>query len=190
MKTLIQSLLVAAVFFALTAFAYSSGPGSCSYPGGPMAGGTRSGTGGFTVTTSSPTYVPGQALSVTVANSNNLLFKGFLVQAVQGSPGITNTNQIGAFSGLGAGMLFANGCSGSNAAVGHSSPTGKQTVSLTWTPPLSATGPITFHLVAVVSIGEWYGQQTDQRDDCARGGGCGNGWWWRCGNGWWWRCGS
>ncbi|MDP3154005.1 MAG: Reeler domain-containing protein, partial [Archangium sp.] len=161
MKTLVRSLLAAAVFVAVPAFAFSDRPGSCAYPGGQMTGGGRTGTGAFTVTTSSPTYVPGQAMTVTVANTNNLLFKGFLLQAVRGNPGAADTNQIGTFSGLGAGMAFVGGCSGgANVAVGHNSPTGKQTASVTWTPPANATGPITFHLVAVVATQEWYGQTT------------------------------
>ncbi|MDP3503251.1 MAG: Reeler domain-containing protein, partial [Myxococcales bacterium] len=152
-------VLAAVMTLSTASFAFSSGAGDCAYPGGSMVGGTRLGTGGFVITSPSTTYSPGQPLQVTISHPQNLLFKGHLIQAVQGQPGTANTNVIGSFSALPAGSRVPS-CANGSTHVSQSNTVAKQTVTLTWTPPANATGPITFHAVVVVSFGEWYGQQT------------------------------
>ncbi|MFZ5443109.1 MAG: Reeler domain-containing protein, partial [Myxococcota bacterium] len=153
-----RSALCAALTFGGSALAYSSGSPVCDYPSESQMPGSRTGSGGFTLTPSTTNYVPGQAMTITVANSNSLMFKGLLLQAVQGSPGAPNTNVIGSFSALPASTQFVSSCNGTNGVITHSDATAKTSLAFTWTPPANATGPITFHLVAVVSRTEWYGK--------------------------------
>jgi hypothetical protein len=122
---------------------------------------SQEGTGGFLITTSAPTYVPGETLQVTLSNlDGGVAFKGFLLQAVSGTPGEPDVKVIGSFSKLPDGTQIKGGCNGPLGLVTHTSNTPKTSVSFDWTPPDTATGPITFHAVAVVSLKQWYGQAT------------------------------
>lgn len=157
-RWIVVACAVAALGVGRRAAAYGTGAGSCDYPGGAMVLGSRSGSGGFSITASGAAWYPGEPLVITLAGPR--AFKGFLLQAVAGAPGVPDSGAVGSMSAPAATQLKA--CTGGNGVTHTSAFTAppRATVEIPWTAPASGTGPITFHAVVVVSLGEWYGQQT------------------------------
>ena len=150
---------------ASVARGYSSGAGACTYPnaGWTQMGGGRMGNGGFVLSVQDGAgavsrYQPGRGYVVQITNA--VAYKGFLLQSVQGEPGSPGVNGVGIF-GWADSTLYAHGpCATRPASVTHTfsrvlAPRTSDT--FTWTAPTAGTGPVTFHLVRVISQYFWYG---------------------------------
>ena len=153
-----------AVLAAARAAAYSSGAATCSYPnaGWTDMGGGAPGNGGFTVEVRDEIgpvthYGPGKQYTVTIANAVG--YPGFLLQCVKGMPGVPNQNGVGTFSW--STSIYQHGpCFNDVSSVTHTSDRAAMklsTDSFTWTAPDVGTGPVTFHMVGVISRFAWYG---------------------------------
>lgn len=132
------------------AHAYSSVPGSCGASSFyPVHGNSIAGTGGFTIASSSPTYAPGQLISITLSGTQ--AFKGLLLYAFDS----VGTHR-GAFA-IPSGYQAVSGCGGdAMATLGQATSLFKSVpVSFNWTAPTSSD-PLTVVAVVVVDIATFY----------------------------------
>lgn len=166
LRACVVSVCTMGCLVATRAAAYSSGAPVCNYPNAGWAdmGGSQAGTGGFLVTVRDGAgvvdrYTPGREYSVEITCPAN--YKGFLLQSVEGAPGVPGLFGTGVFAWSDS-TLYMNGpCQPASATVTHTSlragaPRGSDTFQ--WTAPAAGTGPVTFHLVGVVSRYQWYGR--------------------------------
>ena len=151
---------------APVAWGYSSGAPICTYPsaGWTSMGGGVAGTGGFVIRVLDRTgpitqYSPGKTYAVEVSDST--AYAGFLLQSVKGIPGNANVDGVGVFAWSDSTLYHHAPCGTAASSVTH---TYARTIArlradtFRWSAPPAGTGPVTFHLVGVVSRFEWYGR--------------------------------
>ncbi|MBK8232104.1 MAG: T9SS type A sorting domain-containing protein [Candidatus Eisenbacteria bacterium] len=150
---ILSALLIARTLLGVTpANAFSSSPLLCNVDSATMqanhGGPTNSGNGGFVLSSSSPTYTPGQTLTITLNGVQP--FKGILLYAFDGV-GITQ----GTFQ-IPSGYQAMSSCGGAS-TLGHASPAFKPTpVSFTWTAPATGSGSLTFATLVCLDRPNWY----------------------------------
>lgn len=130
-------------------------------------GGGQAGTGGFVIQVRDESgqvthYFPGKTYTVEISNPGP--YAGFLLQCVKGMPGSPNVGGAGTFAWSDS-TLYQNGpCTTRQSSVTHQfarswPPMGRRTADqFTWTAPAAMTGPVTFHMVGVVTQYAWYGR--------------------------------
>jgi len=135
---------------ALPASGYSSVPGSCAATNFyPVHGNAQAGNGGFTLSTSSPTYTPGQLISITLSGTQS--FKGLLLYVFDSVGNRRGTFQIP------ANYQSMDGCGGdASSTIGHASSLNKSVpVVFNWTAPTS-TDPLTVVAVMMINASVFY----------------------------------
>jgi len=159
--------LVAAIGVPMVV-SYSSGAGNCTYPDPFFMSPSQSGTGGFVVEVAEPggppvaAYLPGEVYDVTLRNTLGTAYKGFLIQSVRGAPGAPDTDGVGTFQET-IDHAYVFYCAAPFSSLTHGGSRVDNPVtedSFVWTAPEAGTGPVTFHAVGVVSLTEWYGEDT------------------------------
>jgi hypothetical protein len=138
------------VLHTTLARAYSSLPGSCTASAFyPVHGTAQSGNGGFALASSSPTYAPGQLISITLSGTQG--FKGLLLYAFD-----SMGDHRGTFA-IPSGYQAMSGCGGdAMATLGQANGTFKSVpVGFNWTAPTSSD-PLTVVAVVAVDIATFY----------------------------------
>jgi len=138
----------------------------CTYPDPEEMSPSQSGTDQFTIkiidsvsAATVTTYENGKTYNVTLSHNNNYL--GFLLQAVQGSPGTPGSSLLGTFSSLPSDLQHAPDCSPTAASVCHTQTrhdNPRSSDAVQWTAPATGQTDITIHAVGVISVSQWYGQ--------------------------------
>lgn len=134
----------------LPASGYSSVPGSCTASNFyPTHGNAQSGNGGFTLSASSPTYTPGQLITITLNGTQS--FKGLLLYVFDSVGSRRGTFQIpNSYQPM-------DGCSGDpSSTIGHTNSLNKSVpVAFNWTAPPSAD-PLTVVATIMVNVNTFY----------------------------------
>jgi hypothetical protein len=135
------------------AHAFSSGSGTCSATlaaAMPMGMGTL-GTGGYSVALAGGGYVPGQPVTVTLSHVSNQAFKGLLIYAAD-----SQGNRVGSFAPT-ATLQNMPACSPEDAHLTHTSAVLKTVpLTLTWTPPATDVGPVTFNQIVLLGFNSYF----------------------------------
>eukprot|EP00457_Paulinella_chromatophora_P000394 gb/GEZN01000394.1/.p1 GENE.gb/GEZN01000394.1/~~gb/GEZN01000394.1/.p1 ORF type:complete len:1111 (+),score=96.48 gb/GEZN01000394.1/:35-3367(+) len=139
------------LFFSQTVEAYSSGAPICSTTDLSVINGMQSSirqttNGGWTVSSSSSTYTPGQALQITLSSTSGVGLRGFTLQAQPSASAGTIGGGIGSFSvSSGLSLGVSSPCLNSPSFLTHSSAfTQRVSLEVTWTAPATGQGDIVF----------------------------------------------
>ena len=133
--------------------AFSGGSGTCDATlasAMPMGTGTI-GTGGYAVSLADGRYVPGQATTVTLSHVSDQAYKGLLIYAAD-----SQGNRVGTFTAP-AGFRNMPACTPANAHLTHTTSMFKTVpLTLTWTPPATDVGPITFNQIVLLGFNSYF----------------------------------
>jgi len=152
-----RSLITIVALLIVNAYAYHTGPGDCTRPGGSMAANPAdSSNGGFAIVGLPASYTGGQAITVTLTGTEN--DEGFIIYAES-----SNGNRYGSWtpaSTKSAVVSFCDSMGDDGNSIGHTennynAPSTSVSVG-TWTAPATSVGDLTFKGVAVHNINEWY----------------------------------